>query len=99
MLSQGTLLGSLLLDAETIEYWGKSHLQCAPQSALGSLGPRNPRLKSRECRVVNMLDYPTNGPEVITVRKSTTNNRMFFIKECFQFNMMHFLHKSLGETI
>ena len=46
-----------------------------------------------------MLDYLTNGPEVIKVRKSTTNNRIFFIKECFQFKMMQFLHKSLGETL
>ena len=79
MVSQGTFSGSLLLDVETIKYWGKSHLQCAPQSALGSLGPGTPRLKSRECRARHMLDYLTNGPEVITVRKSTTKNRIFFI--------------------
>ena len=39
MVSKGTFSGSLLLDVETIKYWGKSHLQCAPQSAYGSLGP------------------------------------------------------------
>ena len=33
-----------------------------------------------------MLDYLTNGPEVIKVRKSTTYNRIFFIKECFLVN-------------
>ena len=79
MVSKGTFSGSLLLDVETIKYWGKSHLQCAPQSALGSLGPGTPGLKSRECRARHMLDYLTNGPEVITVRKSTTKNRIFFI--------------------
>ena len=82
-LPQGTLLGSLLLDAETIEYWGKSHFQYAPPSACGSLGPKDSQTESRECRARHMLDYLTNGPEVIKVRKSTNNNRIFFIKECF----------------
>ena len=44
MVSKGTFSGSLLLDVETIKYWGKSHLQCAPQSAYGSLGPGTHRL-------------------------------------------------------
>ena len=61
--------------------------------------PRDSQTESRECRARHMLDYLTNGPEVIMVRKSTTNNRIFFIKECFQFKMMQFLHKSLGETL
>ena len=33
-----------------------------------------------------MLDYLTNGPEVIKVRKSTTYNKTFFFKECFLAN-------------
>ena len=33
-----------------------------------------------------MLDYLKNGPEVIKVRKSTTNTKTFFFKECFLAN-------------
>ena len=40
MLSQGTLLGSLLLDAETIEYWGKSHFQYAATVCLRVIRPK-----------------------------------------------------------
>ena len=55
MVSKGTSSGSLLLDVETTKYWGKSHLQCAPQSAYGSLGPGTHRLSLGNVEPVTCL--------------------------------------------
>ena len=57
-----------------------------PPSACGSLGPKDSQTESRECRALHMLDSLKNGPEVIKVRKSTTNNKIFFFKEYFLVN-------------